>query len=556
MSLTRRNLIAGGALVGSLAAAPAWSVSSDLSRGSFTHGLASGDPLPEAVILWTRFVAEGQAFAVLRWEVSEYEDFRSIAASGETSTTGAQDWCVKVDASGLKPDGRYFYRFVSASGASPTGRTRTAPLRGREPLTVAGFACSNLTMGHFRAYADAAARDDIDLCVHVGDYIYEGAMSSARRSPDHVAGREWLPDRELVIYTDYCQRYASYRADPDLQELHRVKPFVVVWDDHEFANDAWREGAQAHQHLSEGSWKVRYQAAARAWFDWMPVRVHPGQPYRIHHRLQWGELAHITMLDTRLLRDNQPLNFATHLAGYAEAGDATFAREALRIWHEVMGASDRSVLGFEQERWLDRQLAQSRESGAVWQILVEGSVLGRWGMPAEGIDWLPAEASDAERLQRLIEVRAGALGLPYDTPLWNGFPTARERLLASCAREGRNVFAFGGETHTGWYFDLPGGHDGPAAVEAALTAVTSSNSLRTADRTSRDRAESLIAFNPELAWCDVNHWGYTVVRFTPIAAEAEHVGFASIADPLAPVALRQRLVAEAGRTGVRPWQLA
>lgn len=554
MKLSRRHLIASGALAGTLSALPSLAATGELSRGGFTHGVASGDPLTDAVVLWTRFEPADGARGAIGWEVSEYEDFRSLSASGTATAVARHDWCVKVDAGGLRPDGRYFYRFLSRSGPSPTGRTRTAPARGTEPLTVAGFACANLTYGHFRAYADAAMRDDIDLCVHVGDYIYEGSMTGARRSPHHVPRRVWAPEHELVAYADYCQRYASYRADPDLQELHRVKPFLVVWDDHEFANDAWREGAAAHQSLAEGPWPARRDAAARAWFDWMPVRAHPGQPRRIHHTLQWGELAHLAMLDTRLLRDNQPLPFTTQLAGYADASDATFEREALRIWHEMIGAADRSVLGIDQERWLARQLAASRTSGAPWQILVEGSVLGRWGMPPQGNDWLPADASDAEKVNRDIQVRTGALGLPYDTPLWNGFPTARERTLRSCARDGQNVFAFGGETHTGWFFDLPGGEDGPAAVEVALTAVTSSNDLRTGDPQSRDREEALTGFNPELAWCDVHHWGYSTVRFTPHAAEAEYVGFASVADPQAPVAKRERLVAETGSHGVRPWQ--
>jgi len=431
--------------------------------------------------------------------------------------------------------------------------TRTNPDRGDAPLTLAGFACAMLPVGYFRAYADAARRDDIDMCVHAGDYIYEYGMAPYKASGAYVPGRDMGPDKEIVTYADYCGRYASYRADPDLQELHRVKPFLIVWDDHEFTNDAWREGAQNHQPETEGPWAPRRDAAAKAWFDWLPVRPFPRAPRRIHHSLRWGDLAQLTMLDSRLMRDNQPQSWAAFMDGHLDGPRAAFDAEAMRVWRDVIGAQDRTLLGADQERWLAGELRRSARDGAPWQVLLEGSVLGRFNMPAHAERWLAPDASVREQRVRRIQAQIGALGLPFDTPLWSGFPAARARMLDICAREGSNVFAFGGETHTAWAFNLPGGANGaPAAVEIALTAVTSSNGFRT-DPDDVSRESDLIAASPELAWCDVHHWGYSAVKFERGAATAEFVGFRSVSAPDAPVAKRSRIVSEASAHGVQPW---
>jgi alkaline phosphatase D len=515
--------------------------------------VASGDPLSDRVILWTRFVPQGCGDARIRYEVAEDELFRRVVARGDATVRPERDFCVKVDAGGLQPGRRYVFRFLSRSGPSVVGHTRTAPERGRDPLTIAAFACAYMPIGYFRAYADAAAREDVDLCAHTGDYIYEYGLERSRRSGELIPGREWAPDREIVSYADYCARYASYRSDPDLQELHRVKPFVHVWDDHEFTNDAWRDGAQNHQPDSEGPWSARRDVAARAWFDWLPVRAHPGAPRRIHHTLKWGELAHVIMLDSRLHRDNQPPAWTSLLDRYLDGPAAAFDAEAMRLWREEIGAAERTVLGAEQETWLAGELRASRDAGAPWQILVEGSVLGRFQLPPQAMQWLGPDASEASRRSTELRARVGALGLPYDTPLWSGFPAARDRLLAMCARDGANVAAFGGETHCGWAFNLPGGRDGgPAAVEIACTAVTSSNGFRNG-AVGDTREAAFREASPEIAWCDVRHYGYHAVRFEPSAAHAEFIGFASVATADAPVTHRARLVAEASSTGVRPW---
>jgi alkaline phosphatase D len=524
-----------------------------LGDGGFTHGVASGDPTATSVIIWTRFIPRSGADGPVRWQVATDEAFTRIAAQRSALATPATDYCVRVDARGLASGHRYFYRFLSRSGPSVTGLTRTAPARGRDPLTIAGFACSMLPVGYFRAYADAAARDDIDLCAHVGDYIYEYGPEPAWAAGAFLPGRMWGPNKEIVTYADYAERYASYRADPDLQELHRVKPFVHVWDDHEFTNDAWRDGAQNHQPETEGPWLPRRDAAAKAWFDWLPVRTQRGQPRRIHHTIKWGDLAHIIMLDSRLMRDNQPDSWQSMLGDFVDGDRGRFNSEAQRLWKDVIGAPTRTVLGTEQEAWLARQLKASRDGGMDWQILIQGSVLGRFQMPTKSESWLAPNTSQQDQKTRRILAQVGELGLPYDTPLWNGYPAARDRLAANLKANASNVFAFGGETHVGWAFNIPGGKDGPAAIEIACTAVTSSNGFRPTGFDDVTREAALIEASPELAWCDVHHWGYTSVKFDAQTATANFTGFRSVLAKDTPVAKRSQLVAATSCQGVRPW---
>ncbi len=550
---SRRGTLAGLSGFTGIVALSGTAAARGLGDGAFTHGVASGDPTTNAVIIWTRFVTKVAVPGPVRWQVAHDEAFSRIVVQGSALATPETDYCIKVDATGLAAGQRYFYRFLSRSGPSVTGLTRTAPERGREPLTIAGFACSMLPAGYFRAYADAATRDDIDLCAHVGDYIYEYGDELRQFAPNMLPERTWEPKTEIVTYADYARRYASYRADPDLQELHRVKPFVHVWDDHEFTNDAWREGAQNHQPVTEGPWLPRRDAAAKAWFDWLPVRPQAGEPRRIHHTLKWGDLAHLIMLDSRLMRDKQPDSWQSLLTNFADGDRARFDREALRLWQDEIGAPNRTVLGSDQETWLAGQLKASRDAGMNWQVLIEGSVLGRFQMPRQSEGWLTPDASANEKKTRRILAQVGELGLPFDTPLWSGFPAARERLLASCKANGSNVFAFGGETHIGWAFNLPGGQDGPAAVEIACTAVTSSNSFRPEGFDDASREAAFIESSPELAWCDVHHWGYTSVRFDAKAATADFTGFRSISTRDTPVAKRSQLVAETTKVGVRPW---
>ncbi|MEL6531233.1 MAG: alkaline phosphatase D family protein, partial [Pseudomonadota bacterium] len=269
--VSRRGLFA---LTGaSLAAASAPSMARTFGTG-FTHSVASGEPQADSVLLWTRFV--GEAGTRLEWQVSESQNFSNPVAEGQVEATPARDWCAKAIATGLTPDRWYFFRFVAPDGTiSPVGRTRTLPQGPTEKFKLVVFSCSNFGFGWFNSYAHAAEANDCDLALHLGDYIYEYGKGTYPGPAETNPGRSLQPDTEIVALTDYRLRYATYRADPDLQRLHQVLPMIAVWDDHESTNDSWKDGAQNHQPATEGDWSVRKAVAKQVYREWMPVSDEP-----------------------------------------------------------------------------------------------------------------------------------------------------------------------------------------------------------------------------------------------------------------------------------------
>jgi alkaline phosphatase D len=265
-------------------AGPGVTFSPDLfaQSGAFPHGVASGDPLTDRVVVWTRVTIPNPGeFVTVEWDMASDPGFNRIVQRGITSTSAAYDYTVKVDVGRLQAGTTYYYRFILRGvGTSPIGRTKTLPLGSVSRLRFAVASCSNYPAGLFNAYRLIAGRADLDFVIHLGDYIYEygeGTFGSGQ-----TLGRIPSPNREIVTLGDYRMRYAQYRSDLDLQEVHRQHPFIVVWDDHESANDAWRDGAQNHQPDTEGEWAVRKAVATQAWHEWMPVRENPslGQIYR------------------------------------------------------------------------------------------------------------------------------------------------------------------------------------------------------------------------------------------------------------------------------------
>ena len=242
LAANRRNALKLGLLgLAGLGGAPA------LAQGAkgFTHGVASGEPGPDRVLLWTRY-ATGQD-SQLKWEVAEDAEFTRIAAQGECSASPANDCCAKAWARGLQPGQWYHYRFIAGSGeTSVTGRTRTLPVGKVPRFRIAVFSCSNYGFGWFNAYGHACEAGDFDLALHLGDYFYEYKRGVYPSEKQGLAER-LLPVNEAVTLAQYRERFATYRADPDLQRLHQLYPTVTVWDDHETANDTWQGGAENQQ---------------------------------------------------------------------------------------------------------------------------------------------------------------------------------------------------------------------------------------------------------------------------------------------------------------------
>lgn len=449
----------------------------------FSHSVASGDPLPFAVILWTRVSPATDGPVDVFWEVALDPEFRNRVGAGWTQTDADRDYTVKLDAMGLAAGTSYYYRFQSLGRMSPVGRTRTAPSGNVDRLRMAVVSCSNYSVGYFHAYRKIGERAELDLVVHLGDYIYEYGGSSSFRPHD--------PPREIIALNDYRQRYAQYRTDPDLQEAHRQHPFVTVWDDHESANNAWRDGAENHTEESEGSWAERRAAAERAYSEWLPIRDQDdGRTFR---QLAFGDLVDLFMLDTRLWGRDQQIE---------SLGD----REGLRD-------PGRTILGFDQEEWLANGL---RESSARWVIAGQQVIVSPWKIVAA-----PESAGG---------------GVIANTDGWDGYYASRERLVQALGDAGNpNFIVLTGDVHSSWAFDIATDPSDPAAYDPVTGAGSVGVEFVTTSVTSNfpgEGAEQLfLAENPHLHWAETASRGYLIVDLTPDRAEAAWYHVSSVQEP-------------------------
>lgn len=527
--IDRRSLLKLGTLgLGALAVPGAAQL---IAARGFTHNVASGEPRAGSVMLWTRYVPGGGE-GRLDWQVAETEDFTRTVASGTATADPARDWCVKPVAEGLEPGRWYFYRFRDAAGrASPVGRTRTLPEGPAARFKLGVFSCSNLPFGWFNAYAHAAARDDIDLMIHLGDYLYEYGRGTYPSAQQALAGRIIEPAGEIVQLADYRLRHAAYRSDPDLQRLHQLFPMVAMWDDHEITNDAWMGGAENHQGETEGDWSIRREAAMRAYREWLPVGDRAWESYEI------GDLATIFRPETRLTGRSAQLDLGAALAGQA---DPMTALAAFRDgpWQDPA----RSILGMEQERWLAEGFARSARDGRKWQILAQQVIMGSVRLAPEIAAMLPAEASEDVRRRVTAGVAASRAGLPFNLDMWDGYPAARARLLRSALDANANLVTLSGDSHNAWAFDLD--LDGtPAGVDLAVQSVTSPGYESYVPWVApADLARATIGANSQLKWANLSQRGYMTVELTPIRATCEWLFLDTI---------RQRSAAIAGRHETR-----
>jgi alkaline phosphatase D len=501
--IDRRQLLRRSASLGllglgarSLAAAP---------LAGFTHSVTSGEPGPTSVLLWTRFVGVG--ISRLRAEVSATPDFAKVVATADVTTDETRDHTAKVIVTGLAPDRWYFYRFVGPDSArSPVGRTRTLPIGEPKAFTLGVFSCANIGFGFFNAYGHAAGRDDIDLMVHLGDYSYEYRRGDYPDTAETVPGRTVEPAGEEIHLADYRARYASYRRDPDLLAIHARFPMIAMWDDHESANDSWRDGAENHDPATEGSWSARKAAAVRAYREWMPVADTDWAEYRI------GTLAALFRPEERLTARTRQVDMG---AAVRSGGDLVSALTRFRdgVWADPA----HTLLGTVQERWLaDGMRKAARETR--WQVLAQQVNVGLTLMPGDVADWA---ASPAAKQRIAVGVAAAKLGLPFNMDSWNGYPAARSRLLRNGLDADANLIVLSGDSHNAWAFDLA--QDGAAAgVEFGGQSVTSPGYEAELPGVDPARvARALAASSPELRWADTSGRGYMTVRLTPDRFETD-----------------------------------
>ncbi len=496
-----------GALVlpgGALAAMQA-----SLTTG-FSHNVASGEPSQRSVLLWTRYVSSASE-SKLRAEVWAEDAPNKIIAGSEVTASPIRDHIAKITVKGLKPGTRYNYRFIAPDGTqSPIGRTKTLP-EGQVPkYRLAVFSCANMPFGYFNAYAHANAADDFDVVLHLGDYLYEYQRGNYPFPKDAVAERLIEPAGEMVALADYRLRYASYRADPDLQKLHAMHPMIAMWDDHEFANDAYATGAQNHQ-LNEGDWGERKIAAERAYREWMPVSDRVGDTYWSKYAI--GNLAEIQLTESRVSARSKQLSFGD------PKGDADEIMRQLKAFHDgPLQDADRTMLGAVQEQWLAKRFAAPNKR---WNIWAQQTIVGSLVQPPGLENWLARDTLPFVKDRVMRGALAAKAGIPSNMDAWDGYPAARSKALSAAQAGNADLIVLTGDTHNAWAFDLS--HDGKAAgVEFAGHSVTSpglESSFTGTDNATLSNA--LVTSNPGLVWADAGARGYMAVELTPDKAVSE-----------------------------------
>lgn len=479
MRLNRREFLAGTAASGLVLPFAVRAQAPAARSRAFPHGVASGDPLADRVVLWTR-VAPSTRTVDVRWRVAADAALAKIVASGTVRTSAARDFTVKVDAPGLDPAMTYYYSFTAGTDHSPIGRTRTLPAADVARVRLAVVSCSNYPYGFFNVYGRLAAHADVDAVLHLGDYIYE--FENGRYGDGTKIGRIPQPLGETITLDDYRARYATYRSDPDLQEAHRQHPFITVWDDHELTNNAWREGAQNHQPETEGDWTVRRAAAYRAYLEWMPVREQPGFNPRLYRSFRFGSLADLVMLDARALRDRQV------------APDDIAA----------LGNPQRTVLGTAQEAWCFEELRASLRAGVAWRLLGQQVLFARM-------------TPDGQKVRNA------------DT--WDGYQAARDRVLDFVAQERvKDLVVLTGDVHSSWAMDVPRSPwtgysarsgEGSLAVELSTPAISSPPIF--ADGQGRERAAALKVMLPHLKFMEGEHRGYVLLDINAERVQADYM---------------------------------
>ena len=438
----------------------------------FEHGVASGDPLTDAVVIWTRVSLDGGAGAAdaaskqdpsqdpmeVWWEVALDSDFEMRAAQGTVTASADSDYTIKVDVTGLVWGREYYYRFFNQGRQSPVGRTRLAPTSGDmvDQLRFGVCSCSNYGFGYFHSYRHMAERTDLDAVIHLGDYFYEYG-NGTYPTPDEQL-RQLEPPTETITLDDYRTRFALYRRDPDLAECHRVHPFITTWDDHETTNNSWMGGAQNHD-PSEGSWEERVAAARQAYFEWLPIRDNEGN--ELYRSLKYGDLADLIILDTRIEGREQQ-----------QQGPPVVSPDS---------TMPENIISQVQEDWLVEQLTSST---AKWKIVGNQVVMSIWNL-------------------------AGAYA---NEDAWNGYPVGRRRLLNRINDAGvDNMVVITGDVHSSWAMDItrddgeydPETGEGAVGVEFVAPGVTSPSAP--------GLGESLSSTSPHIFFWDEENRGYFVL---------------------------------------------
>lgn len=516
------------------------------AQADFLHGVASGDPLQDKVILWTRLTpVDLSARLKVTWEIATDNQFKQNLKTGMVETTKTDDFTVKVDAAGLQANTIYYYRFRFGNKISSVGQTKTLPITINK-VTFAVCSCSNYPAGYFYVYREMA-KQNVDVIIHLGDYIYEyGADGYA--AEDAVKLGRTLPtdnNKEIIKLDDYRKRYALYRQDKDLQAAHQRHPFIVIWDDHELANDTWRDGAENHQ-SDEGTFSDRKLAALQAYFEWMPIRpVSNTDHLNIYRQFNFGSLVELTMLDTRIIARDKQLEYADYM---------TAAGLNARKFQADLTDPKRTLMGYTQRDWLVDKLKQST---ATWNVIGQQVLMSKRWIPAElllSLGQITSGGASAETLAKMnaqitelvtlkLRLEQGDPTLtaqektrvttvvPYNLDAWDGYYAERETVYENLASLNKKVIVLAGDTHNAWASYLYSQKGQYVGVELATSSVSSPGLEKYLSIPMAQLQQFEFAFTTlidELAYCNLNQRGYLLVTLDQAQVQSDWIFVDSI----------------------------
>lgn len=486
------------------------------AHGRFLHGVASGDPIHDRVVIWTRISVQIPSEPVaVRWVVATDRNCKKVVGRGIEQTDASRDFTLKLDVSELAPGTTYYYQFYTSNDVSPIGKMRTLPTGDVNSFSLAVLSCSNYPAGFFHVYREVAKRRDIDAVLHLGDYIYEYPIEGYASEDAAALGRTVQPEHEIVSLADYRQRYAQYRTDRDLQAAHRRHSFICVWDDHEIANDAWREGAENHNE-GEGDWSKRKADAVQAYYEWMPVREPlDGERERLYRQFTIGNLVDLYMLDTRVIGRDQQLDYADYIDPTSGAFNAVAFQAALTD-------PNRTLLGQEQLNWLQQGLTTSN---AQWQVLGQQVLMGRMNIPAPLVtsqvsfeqyaQLLQLAQSDQTALTPEQQAVLAAPAIPYNLDAWDGYFIERETILETARAADKNLVVLAGDTHNAWANNLTTLSGQKVGIELATSSVSSPGLEAFFPDQDPDVLAGVISQLIEpLQYTNLQHRGYLVVNLS------------------------------------------
>lgn len=516
------------------------------AQADFLHGVASGDPLQDKVILWTRLTpVDLNARLKVTWEIATDNQFKQNLKTGMVQTTKTDDFTVKVDAAGLQANTIYYYRFRFGNKISSVGQTKTLPISTNK-VTFAVCSCSNYPAGYFYVYREMA-KQNVDVVIHLGDYIYEYGADGYAAEDAAKLGRTLPTDnnKEIIKLDDYRKRYALYRQDKDLQAAHQRHPFIVIWDDHELANDTWRDGAENHQ-SDEGSFSDRKLAALQAYFEWMPIRpVSNTDHLNIYRHFNFGSLVELTMLDTRIIARDKQLEYADYM---------TAAGLNAQKFQADLTDPKRTLMGYTQRDWLVDKLKQST---ATWNVIGQQVLMSKMWIPAELLVSLGQITSGGTSPDALAKMNAQITELvtlklrleqgdptltaqekmrvttvvPYNLDAWDGYYAERETVYENLASLNKKVIVLAGDTHNAWASYLYSQKGQYVGVELATSSVSSPGLEKYLSIPMAQLQQFEFAFTTlidELAYCNLNQRGYLLVTLDQAQVQSDWIFVDSI----------------------------